>query len=584
MAEDEAIGSSGILAKILEKLGEPDKNVSPGSVGGNIDKLRKSSAQLLRDIKAHNIKLLRAINRGNKSSETSAKATVKTTKDKDKKDKKGKDTKKDVAASKETKKSNNALETISNHLKDIKVFLKKQFKKEGLSGSEQRRNNLGLVVDDPKKAKKEKKEKKTSSLPWLSMLFAGGALAGITKVFGMGAGGGVAGGLLAKLLPKIFKVGKAVFKRIPIIGSLFSFYEAYKHFTAGGIDHIIFGLLDVVAGIAYIVPGIGTAIGLGVDVLSYFLQNKAKEHKKEGGGGSFFGSLFDQVTTWLSETPPIVWLTKLGMLAGDLWADPSAETFMAFGEHLGGPLLAFVNFIKNLDMIAGDALGLQNDQGETVGLFEWIYNKVDEYIITPVKDFLTGLFDKIAETVLSLQDKIKGWIAGLVSYLPDFLIPDSVASALGITDDEQKAAQKKAEIDARAKQKGVTDQPFSDVQIDKKIQAKAAKAGMSYEDFVKMDTLITNTPGANIDEGVKTLWYGHKFKEALKLREQLQQQKRPEFEELPLLEETERKYLDKFKEGGTTNNTSVNTNIHNEIQDRSPSSMYDPGLQPNLAT
>jgi hypothetical protein len=52
----------------------------------------------------------------------------------------------------------------------------------------------------------------------------------------------------------------------------------------------------------------------------------------------------------------------------------------------------------------------------------------------------------------------------------------------------------------------------------------------------------------------------------------------PEFEELPLLEETERKYLDKFKEGGTTTNTSVNTNVYNNINEPSPSAVFDPGF------
>ena len=562
--------SDTILSNILNKLSDANDASVTGSTANYISQIEASSSQLIRDIKAHHIKLLRAINKGNKTADKKIGAAGKA----DSKSS-SKDTTQE-AKTKHDKQSTNALITISNHLKDIKTFLKTTFKKEGLSGSEEKRNNLGLVVEETKKDKKKKdKETKTSSLPWLAMLFAGGALAGITKVFGLGAGGGVAGGLLAKLLPKIFLVGKAVFKRIPIIGSLFSFYEAYKHFQKGGIDSIIFGLLDVVAGIAYMVPGIGTAIGLGVDVLSYFLQNKAKEHKEESGSTSFFGSLFDQVTTWLSETPPIKWLTTLGILAGELWANPSTETFMAFGEHLGGPLLAFVDFIKNLDLIAGEALGLENKQGETIGLFEWIYNKVDEYIITPVKDFITSLFDKIADTILSLHDKIKDWIGSLISKFPSFMVPDSVERELGIG---AYAGRDEKHASKEAARRGIKTGDFSREEINKKIKAKADRAGMSYEEFVKMDALITNTPDANIDEGVGVLWRAHKFKEALELREQLQQQKRPEFEELPLLEETERKYLDKFKERGTTNNTSVNTTIHNEIHDRPPSSVYDPGF------
>jgi hypothetical protein len=569
MAEEE-LGANAILAQILEKLGEPDKDVSPGTVGGNIDKLRISSAKLLRDIKAHNIKLLRAINRGNKTSETSAKATAKQTKGKNK------SSSKDAATVKQSKKSDNALQTISDHLKDIKIFLKKQFKKEGLSGSDKPEKRQALAASIDKKDKKEKEENKTSSLPWLAMLFAGGALAGITKVFGLGAGGGVAGGLLAKLLPKIFKVGKAVFKRIPIIGSLFSFYEAYKHFTAGGIDHIIFGLLDVVAGIAYMVPGIGTAIGLGVDVLSYFLQNKANDFKEETGKTSFFGSLFDQVTTWLSETPPIKWLAKLGILAGALWADPSAETFMAFGEHLGGPILAFVEFIKNLDLIAGEALGLENNQGETVGLFEWIYNKVDEYIITPVKDFLTNLFDKIAETILSIQDTIKGWIVGMVDAIPmPNMVRNKIKSALGVEVIDEVQDKKDREGAYERTNKMASEQERAPESLG------AYEKNYSEDDYLKRKAAQYNTTpeeyGSFLDYKADRLsqsliplswkqWQDDRVKKV------------PEFEELPLLEETERKYLDKFKEGGTTTNTSVNTNVYNNINEPSPSAVFDPGF------
>jgi hypothetical protein len=409
------------------------------------------------------------------------------------------------------------------------------------------------------------------------MLFAGGALAGITKVFGIGAGGGVGGGLLAKLLPKIFKVGKAVFKRIPIIGSLFSFYEAYKHFQKGGIDSIIFGLLDVVAGIAYMVPGIGTAIGLGVDVLSYFLQNKAEEYKEESGSTSFFGSLFDQVTTWLSETPPIKWLTTLGILAGELWANPSAETFMAFGEHLGGPLLTFVEFVKNLDLIAGEALGLENNQGQTVGLFEWVYLKIEEKIITPVKDFLTGLFDKIADTIISLQDKIKGWIAGLVSYLPDFLIPDALAQSLGISDADQKSAQKKAQIDARAKERGIDNTPDVGGERAKGVlQRRAERSGMSYEDFLFTQKEIERD--YEPDSPIRTAWRNGKHKQALELRRKLEQRKSMETERIPSKYDLDAT-LESPTSNQTLNNTSVNTTIHNEIHEPPPSDVFNPGFR-----
>ena len=564
------ISDTLILGKILEKLSDTATDESPGTLGGNIAALKSSSSQLLRDIRAHNIKLLRAVNRGNKTSETSAKTTAKQTKGKD-----NKSSSKDAIATKQTKKTDNALQTISNHLKDIKIFLKEKFKKEGLSGSDKPEKRKALAASIDKKDKKEKQENKTSSLPWLAMLFAGGALAGITKVFGLGAGGGTAGGMLAKLLPKIFKVGAAVFKRIPIIGSLFSFYEAYKHFQAGGIDHIIFGLLDVVAGIAYMVPGIGTAIGLGVDVLSYFLQNKANDFKEETGKTSFFGSLFDQVTTWLSETPPIKWLAKLGMLAGDLWADPSAETFMAFGMHLGGPILAFVEFIKNLDLIAGEALGLENKQGQTVGLFEWVYNKIDEYIITPVKDFITSLFDQIAETILSLQDTVKGWIVSIVDSIP---LPKSWKNkwkeSMGIP--TEATDRKQTKIDARAsKEEGLNVADKGGVRAKGVLQRRAKRAGLSYEDFLYVDKEIKSQ--LDFDDPIRAAWRQGEFNQALELREKLMQKKAIETERIPSKFDLDTTIESKAP-NQTQNNTSVNTNVYNNINEPSPSDVFNPGF------
>ena len=567
--------SDTLLSDILSKLKDANDATVTGSTANYISQIEASSSQLIRDIKAHHIKLVRAINKGNKTSTkksgTAGKADSKSS------------SKESVQKSKHDKQSANALTTISNHLKDIKSFLKTTFKKEGLSGSEEKRNNLGLVVEDTKKDKKKKdKEKKTSSLPWLSMLFAGGALAGITKVFGIGAGAGVGGGLLAKLLPKIFKVGKAVFKRIPIIGSLFSFYEAYKHFQKGGIDSIIFGLLDVVAGIAYMVPGIGTAIGLGVDVLSYFLQNKAEEYKEESGSTSFFGSLFDQVTTWLSETPPIKWLTTLGILAGELWANPSAETFMAFGEHLGGPLLTFVEFVKNLDLIAGEALGLENNQGQTVGLFEWIYNKVDEHIITPVKDFITGIFEYIGGVFDSMINSISDMILSVVNKLPEtiagFSVRGRVKKMLGLGgEDTEQIKAKKAEIDAKAQARGIDNTPDVGGERAKGVlQRRAERAGMSYEDFLFAQKEIERD--YEFDSPIRTAWRNGKHKQALELRRKLEQRKSMETERIPSKYDLDAT-LESPTSNQTLNNTSVNTTIHNEIHEPPPSDVFNPGFR-----
>lgn len=96
------------------------------------------------------------------------------------------------------------------------------------------------------------------------------------KFLGFGAGGGIGkvlggitklgGGSLLKMIGSGFKV---IAKRIPIIGSLISFKDAYDRFQKGDT---LGGFISIGSGIATLFPGIGTAISIGLDVLNAFLD------------------------------------------------------------------------------------------------------------------------------------------------------------------------------------------------------------------------------------------------------------------------------------------------------------------------
>ena len=99
------------------------------------------------------------------------------------------------------------------------------------------------------------------------------------------------------------KVGillKPILKRIPGIGSMISWAFAYSRFKKGDV---VGGLIDVASGIATLVPGYGTAIGIGLDVLNAFLDyKKGKEEKVKPAGsgfkmGEFFGKIKDKIMT-----------------------------------------------------------------------------------------------------------------------------------------------------------------------------------------------------------------------------------------------------------------------------------------------
>lgn len=103
-----------------------------------------------------------------------------------------------------------------------------------------------------------------------------GMLGKFFKRIGFGAGGGVgkvlssitkiSGGSLLKILGSSLK---NVAKRIPFIGALISFKDAYDRFQKGDV---LGGFISMGSGIASTFPGIGTAISIGLDVLNAFLD------------------------------------------------------------------------------------------------------------------------------------------------------------------------------------------------------------------------------------------------------------------------------------------------------------------------
>lgn len=68
-------------------------------------------------------------------------------------------------------------------------------------------------------------------------------------------------------------------KRLPLIGSLINLYEAYEGFNVGGPAGILSGTMSLAAGISNLVPGVGTAVSIGLDVLRMFIFEKTKDEE-----------------------------------------------------------------------------------------------------------------------------------------------------------------------------------------------------------------------------------------------------------------------------------------------------------------
>ena len=299
-------------------------------------------------------------------------------------------------------------------------------------------SKLNQTPEGTEKTAEEPPKTKMGLLALLGGLLGAGAVGVIGSVFGKGAGAGVAAGLISKIGPMIFKPLKVVLKRLPIIGSLFSFYEAYENFKKGGIDNILLGLLDVAAGFAYAFPGVGTAIGLGIDVLSYFINKRVEEHKEGGSDTSWLGSMYDKVIDYLSETDQIKWMVELSDLFSVLWDDPgNLDNWYNFFTHIGGLGTGLIDMLMNFDKTVGTALGITDEKGEGKGLVAEIVTLVNYYVVDPLIKMITDAFNYVKEAIESAASAVTDTARNVFSVL-----------TLGLVDDAEEA---KAAADAEIK-------------------------------------------------------------------------------------------------------------------------------------
>jgi len=236
------------------------------------------------------------------------------------------------------------------------------------------------------------------------------------KFFGEGADTGIAfgvtkvlnGATFAKLAGSVLKgMSKTLLKGIPIIGSLFSFWFAYDSFKEGDF---VGGMINVASGIAnllnFVIPGIGTGLSLGIDVLGTILDVQAGE----GTGAERSAKKLDILIDWAKS------------LGGILRKIPMVESLVDFGEGFvklfsgdvrGG--LQLLNKVPFVGMMAGtilaiyDAATAVNESGRPASISEKMHI------------FFTELKKRIGISILA--------------YFPSAMgIRGAVANLLGIED------------------------------------------------------------------------------------------------------------------------------------------------------
>lgn len=132
----------------------------------------------------------------------------------------------------------------------------------------------------------------------------------------------------SKLIAAILGGGGAILKRLPVIGLVISLGEAAAKMITGEPAKMLSGLANVAAGIAYMFPGVGTAIGLGIDFLNYLYESEAEEfEEREGRPPSFFESITTVIWGMLKKAPIIGWAIKSGEAIQAFAKAPSLEGF-----------------------------------------------------------------------------------------------------------------------------------------------------------------------------------------------------------------------------------------------------------------
>lgn len=189
---------------------------------------------------------------------------------------------------------------------------------------------------------------------------------GLTKVFK--PIGKITGKLGLKVGGKSF--GKAVLKKIPIVGGLLGLFFGIQRFKKG---QVVEGMLEIASGIASVVPGVGTALSMGID--AFLLFNDFK-------GGSLTAGAIDGTK-------------KIGSAMGKF-------TMSSMKKIAGlGPI---VDFMEGTKMWKNDKLGALKKMGGAV------------LSITPVP--LIGQFFGIVDHFI----KDKGGVGGAAMVAGDALV------------------------------------------------------------------------------------------------------------------------------------------------------------------
>lgn len=311
-----------------------------------------------------------------------------------------------------------------------------------------------------------------------------------SKMFGEGSmfvslfkEGGVAlkvlkGGVFAKLFTG---VGKTIFKRIPLLGSIFNFYDSYQAFTN---NDYLKGFISLFSGIANIFPGYGTLISIGLDVLNYILDTKSFEpFKYEMNQGRFLGAFGKLGDMLVKKVPFVKWFYDLAEnITGAAMGDKESliQLFNQFG------LKSVISW-----MIATGGSILPSVTVSAISL-----KKVTDVFVESIVNPITNFFTEVGKKLRSVLGDYIDFITGKVKVL------------FGGEEEIKKISREniKTEEDLR---KYREQKRLEKAQLQETLQDFTSdnyvKRGETIRKFSKDDTVIGFKEGGELSKVIKTI-------------------------------------------------------------------------------
>jgi hypothetical protein len=241
-------------------------------------------------------------------------------------------------------------------------------------------------------------------------------LKSVTETFSKVAGKSVIGrvignvaSMFATLGSKLFKILRPILGRIPGIGTIISWGFAYTRFKSGDT---IGGIIDVLSGIATLFPGIGTAIGIGLDVLNAFLDYKTGGATAEASvkKGNIIKGWLDNAWNYWKEKILNIPLIKNIIETGEAFA--KGDWALA--------LTKFIRIIPNAGWIL-DWMGMTEDKSvetlnQSFDALTSFWTWVKESIFGKIGSMISGVIDWGKEKLSGIMSAVSnlpglGWLA-----------------------------------------------------------------------------------------------------------------------------------------------------------------------------